>query len=132
MRQRQSKLIQSQEKADKDGISIKKMIRKTVRRNDSVLPSGNIGRVSCLLKTMLRQEAKIEPITESEIIANVSEAVLLIFAGCHSDSRKVTMYLRQILLKNFLEILEDVSLICGELTANHLLLHLYDEKSLDE
>ena len=81
---------------------------------------------------MLRQEAKIEPITESEIIANVSEAVLLIFAGCHSDSRKVTMYLRQILLKNFLEILEDVSLICGELTANHLLLHLYDEKSLDE
>ena len=42
------------------------------------------------------------------------------------------MYLRQILLKNFLEILEDVSLICGELTANQLLLHLYDEKSLDE
>ena len=97
MKQRQSQLIQSQEKCDTDGINIKKLIRSTVRRNDSGLPPGHEkSSVSCLLKYCLEQEVQheIEPITEGDIILQVSEAVLLIFAGCYSDSRKVTMYLR--------------------------------------
>ena len=92
------------------------------------------GRISAMLRQVsaVKEEFTPELITESEIIYQVSEAVVEIFRGCHSDSRKVTMYLRQILLKNFHEILQDVSLVCGDATANQIILYLYDEKSLDE
>ena len=54
------------------------------------------GRISAMLRQVsaVKEEFTPELITESEIIYQVSEAVVEIFRGCHSDSRKVTMYLR--------------------------------------
>ena len=110
------------------------LIRKTLRK--SVQGDGPCGRISAMLRQVQAREGKKfspgAPVTESEVISQVGEALFEIFRGCHGDSRKVTMFLRQILLKNFHEILQEVSLICGEGIANQLILFLYDEKSLDE
>ena len=42
------------------------------------------------------------------------------------------MYLREILFKNFQEIVEEVALICGGLVSDQIISFVYDEKSLDE
>ena len=42
------------------------------------------------------------------------------------------MFLREILFKNFQEIIEEVALICGGSVSNQIISFLFDENSLDE
>ena len=58
--------------------------------------------------------------------------MLQIFKGCHGDSLKITMYLREILFRNFKEIVEEVSLICGGFVSDQIISFAYDESSLVE
>lgn len=69
---------------------------------------------------------------EEKIQKYVSESIIEVFKGCHQDDLKITMYLRGILLKNFHEILKEVSLVCGARTASSLLYYLYNPTSLTQ
>ena len=50
---------------------------------------------------------------EQEMMTQIGKSVLALFIGCHADNLKITMSLRDILLTNFLVILEEVSILCG-------------------
>ena len=53
-----------------------------------------------------------------------------VFFGCHQDDSKITMFLRNIILTGFHDILREVSLICGAKTVSRLLTYLYSPASL--
>ena len=78
---------------DRDNLNIKKLMRSKIQEKDPARFS-----------RLLEQDGKNpneNKLTEEEIMINVGSAVLEIFNGCHADSLKITMSLREILLTNF-------------------------------
>ena len=79
---------------------------------------------------ILNQLPANEKLEEEDIQKSVADSVIEVFKGCHQDGLKITMYLRGIILKNFDQIIKEVSLVCGAKTASTLLSYLYSPISL--